>query len=206
MANKIIRAIFLLFMMYTQAANAQVTVSGPSCVLAGLQCQYIIGGINTDSVNVRVCVTGGTIVGSDSTCTEGMLSFVRIIWTDSNYGNLSISSIQGNTSLDISVTHPLLPGTIDTVDISQVTDTVTVPHTIHCPEALNGNCNPNYQYQWQQFVLGSGWTDIVGGTMRDLIFTSPVTQTTYYRRKVTDSGNTEGFSNEATVVVNQVNQ
>lgn len=184
-------------------ANAQIKIDGATCVLAGLQYQYLISGINTDSVAVRICVTGGTITGSDSTCTEGTLPYVQITWNDSSAGSISVSSVQGNGSFDVNVTNPLLPGSIDSSDLLQVVDTAMVPGIIHCAIALNGVCNPNYQYQWQQFVAGEGWTDVAGGNAADLAFTSPIRQTTYYRRKVTDRGNSQAFSNEATVIVNQ---
>lgn len=182
-------------------AFAQVSITGPTCVIPGLGYQYNIGGINTDSVNINVCVTGGTITGSDSTCQNGKFSFIRITWTDSVSGSISLSSVQGNASFNVNMTEPLLPGDIDSSNTVQAVASDSIPSVIHCTEASGGSCAHSYSYQWQQSTTGDNWQDITGNTSADLQLSSPVSQTTYYRRKVKDIGNSIAFSIVAIILV-----
>ena len=64
-------------------------------------------------------------------------------------------------------------------------------------------CSPNYLYQWQSSSDGVNFsTNVSGATNQNLSFSSPLTQTTYYRRKVTETNSSSTTtSNVATVIV-----
>jgi hypothetical protein len=61
---------------------------------------------------------------------------------------------------------------------------------------------PSYSYQWQQSTDNVNFSDISGQTSLSLTFSAPLTITTYYRRKVTETvSGSVAYSNSATVTV-----
>jgi hypothetical protein len=78
----------------------------------------------------------------------------------------------------------------------------TLPQTIRCSTAQGGNCQPGYQYQWQESDNQLNWADIPGAGSQNLTFQAPLVQTKFYRRRVTETGSGSiGYSDVADVFV-----
>jgi hypothetical protein len=201
---------FMAAMLTSQFIFSQPTINGPVCVLPGVTYQYSFS--NTGSltdINMRVCVSGGSIVNRDQVrigdCVESQvaLSNVLVIWNDTTAGSVAITAITGNNTVNISLTSVLQPGNLDSLaKIQTFTDTTTIPSTINCSPAIGGSCSPNYSYQWQQSGDMLVWTDVEGSVGESLSFEISVKQTTYYRRKITETGSgTIGYSDIAAINV-----
>lgn len=199
-------------MLFVLSAVSQVTISGPTCVVAGTVYQYTISG-NWDSLStMQVCISSGTIAGSSATsnctATGAPLATVLVLWNDSasNTGSISLSSSIGNATLSINFAEPLIPGAIDSVSQTQMVAPDSIPSSIHCSLDTGGSCSPSYSYQWQQSPDAVSWTDIAGANAQNLSFDSALAQTTFFRRKVTETGSgTIGYSNVAVVTLNYFN-
>jgi hypothetical protein len=173
-------------------AFCQVALSGPSCVVPGITYQYKITG-NWDSTStLQVCITGGVIADTAGTnsCTPtggAPLYSVLVIWNDTTGASLHIVSSAGNNTLNVMITSPLLAGSIDTLSSSQIIGYDSLPTGINCSVDTGGSCSPTYSYQWQASPNNVSWEDVTGSTSQNLGFTTPLTQTTYFRRKVTET-------------------
>jgi hypothetical protein len=200
----------LLFMFSQVAVEAQVTLSGPSCVVAGNTYEYTINGNWSATSTMQLCVTGGVIADStDSTCTaqSAPLGRVFVTWNDSSTssGMLSITSSIGNASLNISYTTPLIPGSVDILIKTQFLTPDSLPSIIGCSAGSGSSCSPNYVYQWQQSYDALMWEDMPGETAQQLSFSAPLELSTYYHRKVIEtSSGTVGFSDIAAIIVTPV--
>jgi RHS repeat-associated protein len=125
---------------------------------------------------------------------------VYITWTTSGSISLSTTNPSGNTSLSVTVTTALSAGTIS--NTTQNINYGAIPGMISCSAATGGYCSPTYNYQWQKSTDNVNFTNISGETGQDILFSTGITQTTYYRRMVTEThGPTTGYSNTATVFV-----
>jgi hypothetical protein len=185
-------------------AYSQVTISGPACVAAGVQYEYIISGGNWDnSTYMSWCLTGGVIAGTTNSCKSGTpVVYVYVIWNSGiTSGTVSLSTSIGDApNLQVNIVPALQGGTISSS--TQSINYNTVPSTIDCSVASGGSCSPTYSYQWQFSVDGTNYSNITNATSQNLAFSSALTQTTYYRRMVTEtSSGTVGYSNVATVIV-----
>ncbi len=70
MRKYLLRGFYLVpFILLRLAGIAQVSISGPVCVLPGTNYQYYIHGSWDSAATMQVCVTGGRI--TDSTATSG---------------------------------------------------------------------------------------------------------------------------------------
>ena len=191
------------------SANAQLTISGSTCVVAGTQYQYVISGITDSTSTIKVCITAGKILNSaDSSNYCATITFpattILVVWDDStaDIGSLNISSAPGNASLSVYFTQVLQPGLIDSLAKMQVLTYNTVPINITCSLDSGGSCSPAYAYQWQQSLNGVSWTNIPFADRAYFGFNSPVTQSTYYRRKVIETGSGSiDYSDVASVFV-----
>lgn len=187
---------------------SQVSIIGPVCVVPGTSYEYTISGTWDSTAAMQVCVSGGTILDTSASggCTVNgaPLAAVVIAWNDGGPGgSLTVTTSQGNASLNVAITSPLLPGMIDSAVISQTVDTLSIPLTITCLPDTGGSCSPVYVYQWQQSDNAVDWVDMAGDSSQNLGFTSPMSQTTYFRRKVTETGSGSiGYSTVAVVFVN----
>ncbi len=180
---------FIAFLFSGIHCFGQVSLNGPACVTNNTEYLYIIGGNYDSSHTWNLCVTGGSIDSTDSSCITGRWDpFVKISWTDSSSGSIQLSSDSGNVSLNVNVTTQLIGGIIDSSVLIQVTDSVTTPASIVCSVPKGGSCNPSYLYQWQQSTDNLQWSDIAGATGQNLAFTAPVAQSGYFRRKVKAEG------------------
>lgn len=202
-----------LTMLSALCAVSQVTISGPTCVVAGTVYQYTISG-NWDSLStMQVCISSGTIAGlspsGSCTVTGAPLAAVLILWNDtaSNTGSISLTSSIGNATLSIQFAEPLIPGSIDSASRLQIVAADSIPAAINCSVDTGGSCNPAYSYQWQQSPDMGSWTDMAGAIAQNLSFGSALAQTTFFRRKVTETvSGTIGYSNVAVVTITYLNQ
>jgi hypothetical protein len=190
-------------------ALAQPGINGPICVLPGVTYQYSFS--NTGSLgstaNMRVCITGGSIVSRDqiriSDCIESEIAVanVLVMWDDTTTGAVRLAAATGNSTLTVNLTSILQPGILDSTTKNQsFTDTVTVPATIICSAAVGGSCSATYSYQWQRSSDILVWTDVEGATAQNLSFDAATTHTVYYRRKtVENNSGTIGYSDIANI-------
>ena len=185
-------------------AYSQVTVSGPNCVTAGTVYLYNISGQWQAGSTVQVCITGGILVDSGQACAggSGILSFVRVAWDSGGItsGAVAVTTTQGNNTIAVTIAQALTPGQIDSAAVNQTLDSLTTPSTLTCSAPGGGGCSISYQYQWQQSFDNVIWRDMDSATSAQLSFSGPLSQTTYYRRIVTNVvSNAFGYSNVATI-------
>lgn len=209
--RKIIYAGIFLFFILIDSVNVlcQVTLNGPTCVIAGAIYQYNISGSWDTASTMRVCLTGGIFKSQDTSfesCTQknGMpLGSVLVQWKDSlNTASIILTSTLGEATLNVSIISPLVPGIIDSSSKNQSIAYDSIPSVIVCSTDNGGSCSPSYSHQWQQSSNGMSWVNIEGATDQNLKITSPLTQSTYYRRKVTEQqSGTIGYSDIALVDV-----
>lgn len=173
-------AVFILGNSYSQ-----VSISGSTCVVRGSVYSYSIVGNTTPGASMQWCVSGGTILNNNGgTCKTGPTTFINVLWDGPSGGTVNLSSSIGSTSLDVDFT-TTLNGGAPTPAAQQVAYN-GIPSTITCTAPTGGSCTSTaYKFQWQQSADTTNWTDIVSDTGASHSFSSGITQTTYYRRKVT---------------------
>lgn len=179
------------FLLIYLPISAQVTVTGPACVLPGTSYQYRIKG-NWDSTStMQICVTGGMLRSQDGSgqgCTPpgGVpADGVQVVWNGS--GTIKVTSSKGNVTYAVVATSPLRPGSIVPASQTQLIPRKGVPATINCNPDTGGACQPRYSYQWQQSLNRISWVDIPGAVGASLKFTGPAAKSLFYRRKVTET-------------------
>jgi hypothetical protein len=196
-----------LVLMVNISGFSQVTITGPTCVIPGVIYQYKIQGKWAATSNMQLCISNGTIADSNSTnsCTPqsgAPLATVLVIWNRGSNGSLQLKSTVGGVSLSVNITSVLFPGNIDTTILRQTIGTHSIPSLIKCSAATGGSCSPVYEYQWQQSIDMVNWTDIKGSTAQNLNFTSLISQSSFFRRKTTESTSSSiAYSNSAMVDV-----
>ncbi|WP_153797442.1 hypothetical protein [Foetidibacter luteolus] len=185
----------------------QPVISGPACIAPNTVYQYILGG-NIDSLStVHVCITGGIILDTlnPGTCKDfpGNVNQVFVVWNDSaTQGKLTASSANGNGSITVRFAPELMPGLIDSSSKSQMISYQAIPAAINCGSDSGGSCSPSYEYQWKYSSDQVSWDDMDLATSGNLLIESALTQTTFYRRKVTElSSGSIGYSDVASVFV-----
>lgn len=178
-------------------AFSQPRISGPVCVLKGFAYQYTIGdsSVSTRQINMQICIRGGLLVDrsgnrlNNCTASKEPLSTILVMWNEAVAGSVMISTSEGKRTLNVGITSSLQGGLVDTLIKEQsFSDTLSIPSPINCSIARGGSCSPGYSYQWQQSQDAMTWTDIGGSTRQNLSFSSPVKRSSYYRRKVIETG------------------
>lgn len=188
--------VWVLFLCLIAEAGAKaqsVSIFGPDCVLPGQQVTYSISGSWTGTTSMQWCVTGGTIVTYGGTCKSGTpWPQIQILWGNGSSGTVSLSASIGFATKTVKFTTALQGGTITSGASQQITPG-SVPAAITCSAAQGGYCTTAaYSYQWEQSTDNTNWTDVPGATGLDLSFTTALSQTTYYRRRVSEMQN--GFT------------
>jgi hypothetical protein len=170
-------------------AFSQPSVSGPTCVIPGTIYQYNITGPWDSTSTMQICLTGGTLASATSSCTGNgsPIAIVQVIWNTGSNGSLQLTSSKGNTTLNVNITSPLTPGNISVSTKSQLISYSGLASGINCSASTGGSCSPSYSYQWQQSADILTWTNISGATGQNLSLSSPLTQPTFFRRKVTEN-------------------
>lgn len=179
-----------LFMSSFLAQGQSPGITGPECVRRGVEYQYIINANSTG--HVQVCLSGGVFASTKLSCIrDTILTEVRVIWTDSIGGMLTILSGKDSYRKNISVAKELDAGTIAKELAIQRVKEGSVANEINYTGASGGSCNPKYVYQWQQSEDNLHWTDVEGTDRQKFSFSSASNRSLYFRRKVTDvnSGN-----------------
>lgn len=188
----------LLTVFILQNSYGQAGIYGESCVIRGSVQSYSITGNWTPSTNMEWCITGGTIVGTSGSCKSGTpVHSISVVWGNGAGGTVSLWSSIGSASLDIDFTNSLNAGI--TAPAAQQVSYNGIPATITCSVPSGGSCtSTNYRFQWQQSTDTTTWTDIAADTGVSHSFSVGLTQTMYYRRKVT-IGTRYAYSTRAAV-------
>src|SRR5260221_6481489 len=201
------KPIFILFLLLICGFRSQaITIYGPTCVLAVQTYSYYISGISS-TWNIAWCVSGGTIQGLHNGCTQGVgypYSGVQITWDASGTVNpqVLVTTDGGSGGLSVTVTPTFLPGTITSTNPLPLANG-SIPPTITCPAASAVTCGAAaYECQWESAPNNVNFLPISGAALPDLSFSTGLTQTMYYRRRVTETTlNNTAYSNVATVFV-----
>jgi hypothetical protein len=198
--------LFGLLIFAVTNVHSQVTIKGPVCVKTGITYQYMVVGKWATSSTMNVCVSGGLIADSigKSNCTPvgAPVSNILVRWSSPGIGSLQLASAAGNATLSVTISEALDAGRIDSGSKFQMVSYNTKPASISCGGSKGGHCSPAFIYQWQQSSDRVSWTDLPGNTGQDLLFVQPITQTTFYRRKVIEMGsNTIDYSDMAFILV-----
>ena len=184
-------------MLISVTVMSQPAIIGPDCVLSGAEYQYNIKGNITEGA--KLCVNGGTISGISSACTTDLGSgYVRIVWTAAK-GSVTFSSSEGKTSIDVSVTTPLQSGTITTTK-AEFINFKAACSAVSCSKPSGGGCGATYSYQWQRSLNNLVWEDIKGATGQNLGSLSLLTDSYFYRRKLTENVSGTVVYSDVTVV------
>lgn len=189
-----------------QKGRAQIKISGPVCAVQHITYLYRIEGNEETIKAMTICVTGGSIPGLSSDCYTGKpVSFIKIRWDQSTKtGSISLASsgVVVGLAFNVEIADSLNPGIIDSSDSMQQINYNTVPDSINCTEASGGSCSPVYHYQWQVSSDATHWSNIIGGTGRNMIFFTPLKSPSFYRRKVIEiKSGSVSYSSMAAVYV-----
>jgi len=194
----------MLLSMMGFAGHAQVGISGPTCVTPGTVYQYLITGNWDSTAFMSICINGGIIQTSGDSCTPqgAPVGQVLVSWTTMGNGTIVVTSSLGNAGMNVTVVAPLTPGSMDSLSRAQMLAPGDTPANITCSAASSGACSPSYSYQWQRSFDRVSWEILDGVTGLSLTVDSALTQSTYYRRQVTEiSSNTIAYSDIAAVFV-----
>jgi hypothetical protein len=200
--------IALLLLSFTQNGFSQLVISGQTCIIPNTVYQYVITGSQDSASSVQVCLSNGRLADSSTGSNCVVLSHgvneALVMWNDSafNNGSLAVTSSGGNASLNVHFAQELLPGSIDSAVKVQMLNYNTKPSEITCGYDSGGSCSPLYTYQWQSSSNMIVWTDMPGAVNSNLVIDSSLTQSVFYRRKVTETvSGSIGYSDAATVFV-----
>jgi uncharacterized protein DUF6443 len=180
----------------------QVSVSGPICVHTGVQYTYQVSAYYSGTSNFNYTVSGGTLSTGGTTGSHSGPGSTSIIVTWTSSGSISVTCTAGYYVLSVTLTAALSAGSITSGQNQNITYNTT-PAAINCSAATGGPCSaPNYVYQWQQSPDNVNFANLSGATSQNLTFSSPATETFYYRRFVTETTtNTTGYSPTASLIV-----
>lgn len=201
----LVRVVLLFGMLQlSRGAAAQLSISGPQCIIPGRSGQYIVSGNWGPDSWMKLCVRGGRLENGQQCYVSGaMMNTFFITWVDTSSYRLELSSSLGNITLELKSTTELGGGAMNEDDRIKICDSAVTDYTFRCASATGGSCNPVYTYQWQRSENGLNWTNIAGANMQDLIFNGTVLVNTYFRRVTTESGsNTIAYSDQALLAVN----
>src|SRR6516165_649967 len=104
---KLLRGCSILFALAAicilpAGGQAQVSINGPTCVATSTDYTYTISGNWNGSTWMTWCITGGYITTTFNSCASGTpLPQVHVTWTSSS-GSVSLSTANGNASLNVS--------------------------------------------------------------------------------------------------------
>lgn len=203
--SSMIYCLFLLALFFVAGkSTAQINITGPVCAVPNITYQYIIKGDWTDSLAVQACLTGGKF-STGETCLSGAgnkMSVLSVIWSDTSFMKIVITSSNGNSTLVIKPTTNLYGGMINENDNVQVYDSTAKGYNFHCEYPSGGSCNPVYTYQWQKSENAVNWVDIKGAAAKDLFFTDKILVNTYFRRVTLEKNSSSvAYSNQGLLVV-----
>jgi hypothetical protein len=183
--------------------TAQVSVTGSVCIIPGITYQYIINCNQGSSPVLGVCTTGGTLsAGGRCTPSGTSLNAVFVVWKDTSFHKLEVTSSSGNISLIVQGTTDIRGGQLQDSDKVQLYNSTVASYTFRCEAAGGGSCSPDYLYQWQKSEDGLNWINLSGATAKDLQFSGSIIVNTFFRRVTTETNSsTVGYSNRGMLVV-----
>jgi hypothetical protein len=193
----------LLSVFLSSVVLGQVSISGAKCAMTALIYQYDIKGEWKEGDHINICVDGGVLAETNTTCVEKQaVSFVRVQWREGvTTGKITVRSQAGAADISVTIAPPLNSGFIQTAD-KQLLSPDKIPVSLSCYQASGGNCSPSFWYQWEESPDKLHWKEITGANGADLSFAAPLKQTTFFRRKVFErTSQTIGYTNELTVFV-----
>lgn len=184
---------------------AQVAIVGPACVEPSFPYRYDLKATWKTSSNMQICVTGGVIMDSSSTCLNGLpLNSILVKWqvSEAQKGSIELTSTEGNTRIDVTISMPLEAGKIGEQSVLQTVSADSAVISIECSPAAGGGCQAAISYLWQSSQDAVNWVNMEFQTKASLHLSQPLQRTTYFRRKNihTDSTNIS-FSDVATILV-----
>lgn len=201
-----IKYAILVALMLTSARRleAQVTVSGPQCIIAGITYQYNIGYTGAQARSTKICVIGGVLSDSSYCSTDSIPpTTVFVIWKDSSFHQLRVVSEQESATHIVYQTHELSGGILENSSKVQLCDSNKTEYVFHCSLATGGSCSAQYGYQWQRSDDGLKWTDLGNATKKNLVFSDRVVAAVYFRRVTTEtSSNTVEYSDTGVILMN----
>lgn len=179
------------FLFFYGDSNAQVTISGSTCVVSGGELGYLYTatGNQQSTDNLSWKVTGGIIAGSTSSAFDGTVSAtggqVRIIW-NKGVSTGKIRLINGRLGqTEIAVTVIGYPNTI-----SVGSGVVKVGNTITIAGSAPGSntCIPLSNCWWEVAYSNAGpFTEIENAISRNLTIVATAGKK-YYRRVLSVNG------------------
>ena len=201
-------ALFILNIIAAADTRAQITITGPACIVPGTEYQYMISGSWNGSTTMDWCANGGTITGYGQCRSGTPVPSVFVIWSSGGTKSITLNTSNpvNAASKNIFDNVAFSPGAI-TSNASQTVSVTTTPATVTCSAATGGSCGAtNYVYQWEQSPDNVSYSDFSGATGLNLSFSGPLAHSTYFRRKVTETNsNTIGYSDVAVVFVDPLN-
>jgi hypothetical protein len=195
-------SILLFSLAFAPNSAGAATIDGPTCVVPGVSYQYTVYGLSS-TVTRNWCVDAGYIPpGTTTTCRSGKMVTISVKF-EAGYssGSVSVSSTSGGASINVTIIGALNPGTLIGSGVSQSINYNTIPQSIYGVSASGASCSPIFTYSWESSPDQTNWTSIPNSNIAE--FTpGPLTQTTYFRRFVSESNSSSsGYSNVATVFV-----
>ncbi|MBO9572087.1 MAG: hypothetical protein J7497_07740, partial [Chitinophagaceae bacterium] len=102
-AHKLLLVVTTLFCC--SLSFAQVTITGPKCVLTSLIYQYDLKGELKENDKISICVDGGTLTETGSSCTEKQsLSSVKVKWAEGKTtGKITVTSGAGSANISVNI-------------------------------------------------------------------------------------------------------
>lgn len=185
----------------TVLANAQLSITGANCVMAGgtTGYQYTISGAWQPQYTLTWTITGGVIAGSGNTSRSGTIAsigpLVRIVWNQ----NASSASVQATvTNLGSNTKTVTVITVANTVSPSSQTVAYNSSATITGGSPNGTSCTPSYW--WESAANSGGPFTLVSGATGQNLTINPVTQTAYYRRVLSFNGDNV-YSPVASVII-----
>jgi len=172
-------------------SNPTVSVSPTSAtIVQGNSQSLTASGASTYSWSPATGLSATT--GSSVTATPSSTTTYTVTGTDAN-------GCTGTATSAITVTSSLSGGTVAS---NQTICSGATPSSFTSSVAASGGTG-TLSYQWQSTSAGgSSWTDISGATSATYSFSSGLTSSTDYRRKVTDAASSVQYSNTVSITVN----
>jgi hypothetical protein len=195
--------LFFIALFFSNIVLGQVSIMGAKCVTTTLVYQYDIKGDWKQNDKISICVEGGVLTETSTACTEKQsVSFVRVQWSEGKAtGKITVSSGAGTANISVNIAPPFNPGFIQTTE-KQTIAYNKLPSSLSSTQPSGGNCAPSFFYQWEQSSNRLEWKEVIGATGRNLSFSAPLKQTTFFRRKVLESNSrTIGYTNTVAVFV-----
>lgn len=192
MRKSIFCCLLTLFVLNSQNTIAQVSISGATCVVSGGEVGYLYNatGSMSDQDVFSWKVTGGTVVGSENSATNGSViasgSTIRIIWNKGvSNGTIKLTNSRlGDSELSVKIVD--FPNSISLPNgLINVGTTITITGS----GPSSSICTPLSSFWWEVADAISGpFESIDGATDKNL--TVVVNQgKKFYRRVLSVNGN-----------------